>query len=125
MSWGLTLLLHPRSSILRLPLIGDDRFDGFHPRLDGWEEFDELHFISFFVVLQLIDQAAGDHDAESAFAQTQLFTDLHVTDRVARPGRVRKILRVETGARVAHEKRILCRVQSIRHRHNPVYLLLL
>src|SRR5262245_41142712 len=46
------------------------------------EAFDQGDFVALVVVAELVDQAAGEHDAKAPFADAQLVADVEVADRV-------------------------------------------
>ncbi len=50
---------------------------------------DQRHLVTRLVVAELVDQAPGQHDAESPFAQAELVPDLDVANRVVVGSRVR------------------------------------
>src|SRR5262249_30355780 len=110
----------------RVKMMSDELLSNYDSSLTililGWEKLDQLDLVSLLIVLQLVDQAASDHDAEAAFAQSHFLSHLQVAERIPLLGCMWQILRVESRPRVADADRDFFRVDPIGHGDNPVNL---
>ncbi len=78
-----------------------DKDSAFLRRL---EPLDHRHLVADVVVVELIDESLGEHDAEAPFADSQVVADVEVSDRVFVGGGVGDLAGIEAGALIANDQ---------------------
>ena len=78
------------------------------PRIGIWDRIkplDERDFIAPLVVLEVVDEPAGKHDAKASLAQAKFVPQLDVADRILIRSGMGQIPGIEPGALVLNDQR--------------------